>query len=112
MFEPTNSSKNGDDNNVPKKMMEDNKPGTEQNTTKQVVQPTGSQDGNKEAQTPLTPATPGTPGTPKLVICTPGSSTPKLRGSTLTPNITRGAVQLRGMRSRGGQLVAIRGGQA
>ena len=122
MFEPTNSSKNGDDNNVPKKTMEDNKPGTEQNSTKQVVQPTRSQDGNKEAQTPLTPATPGTPGTPKLVICTPGSSTPKLRastqigspatGSALTPNITRGAVQLRGMRSRGGQLVAIRGGQA
>ena len=118
MFEPTNSSKNGDDNNVPKKTMEDNKPGTEQNSTKQVVQPTGSQDGNKEAQTPLTPATPGTPGTPKLVICTPGSSTPKLRASTqigspaLTPNVTRGAVQLRGMRSRGGQLVAIRGGSA
>ena len=122
MFEPTNSSKNGDDNNVPKKTMEDNKPGLEQNSTKQVVQPTGSQDGNKEAQTPLTPATPGTPGTPKLVICTPGSTTPKLRastqigspatGSALTPNITRGAVQLRGMRSRGGQLVAIRGGSA
>ena len=118
MFEPTNSSKNGDDNNVPKKTMEDNKPGTEQNSTKQVVQPTGSQDGNKEAQAPLTPGTPGTPGTPKLVICTPGSSTPKLRASTqigspaLTPNITRGAVQLRGMRSRGGQLVAIRGGSA
>merc|ERR1712223_185708 len=118
MFEPTNSSKNGDDNNVPKKTMEDNKPGLEQNSTKQVVQPTGSQDGNKEAQAPLTPGTPGTPGTPKLVICTPGSSTPKLRASTqigspaLTPNITRGAVQLRGMRSRGGQLVAIRGGSA
>ena len=118
MFEPTNSSKNGDDNNIPKKTMEDNKPGTEQNSTKQVVQPTGSQDGIKEAQTPLTPGTPGTPGTPKLVICTPGSSTPKLRASTqigspaLTPNITRGAVQLRGMRSRGGQLVAIRGGSA
>ena len=118
MFEPTNSSKNGDDNNVPKKTMEDNKPGLEQNSTKQVVQPTGSQDGNKEAQAPLTPGTPGTPGTPKLVICTPGSSTPKLRASTqigspaLTPNVTRGAVQLRGMRSRGGQLVAIRGGSA
>ena len=118
MFEPTNSSKNGDDNNIPKKTMEDNKPGTEQNSTKQVVQPTGSQDGNKEAQAPLTPGTPGTPGTPKLVICTPGSSTPKLRASTqigspaLTPNITRGAVQLRGMRSRDGQLVAIRGGSA
>merc|ERR1719331_2611155 len=72
-------------------------------------------------ETPQTPDTPGTPGTPRLMICTPGTSpsfgaSPSFGGSApgspLTPTVQGGGVRLRGMRPRGGQVVAIRGGSA
>ena len=112
MFEPTGSSKNGDDNDSTKKTMEDGKSSKEQSPTGQSAQ---------TVETPQTPDTPGTPGTPRLMICTPGTSpsfgaSPSFGGSApgspLTPTVQGGGVRLRGMRPRGGQVVAIRGGSA
>ena len=114
MFEPTGSSKNGDDNDSTKKTMEDGKSPEEQNPTEQSAQTVGV--GSDQNETPQAPDTPGTPGTPRLMICTPGASPPfgaSASGSPPTPTGQRGGVvRLRGVRPRGGQVVAIRGGSA
>jgi len=121
MFEPTGSSKNGDDNDSTKKTMEDGKTSEELSPTGQSAQTTGG--GSEQNETaPQAPDTPGTPGTPRLMICTPGASPPfgaspsfgaLASGSPPTPTGQRGGVvRLRGMRPRGGQVVAIRGGSA
>ena len=70
------------------------------------------------------PESPGTPGTPRLMICTPGGSTPSLAARHVlpvrpslgasptlgTPRLPGQMVRLRGMRTRGGVMVRMRGG--
>ena len=113
MFEPTGSSKNGDDNESTKKTMEDGKSSEEQSPTEQSAH---TAEGRCEQnETPQAPDTPGTPGTPRLMICTPGASPPfgaSASGSPPTPTGQGGGIRLRGMRPRGGQVVTIRGGSA
>ena len=120
MFEPTTSSKNGDDNDSTKKTMEDSKSSDGQQSP--AGQSSSQTNEREQMETSQAPDTPGTPGTPRLMICTPGSSPPLLKSSPQigapasasppTPTGQSGGVRLRGMRPRGGQVLAIRGGSA